>query len=279
MVSVMGKAQYPARAPLGSCAQHSRTTPRLRCGWRRSICCCASSEGWPQPLGRSRITAFITADCGCRVTRFRGRRQSRYIGFRQRETDGRDPHPGRQARRLSRHHAQPAGAAQRLHRGHAQGAARGARGHRARAECRARSSPAPAAASAPGGISTTGSRRAGGRQSSRGCPLEAYYNPLVRKLRALPFPVIAAVNMVAAGAGCNIAAALHDIVLIAALGEFYFRFVCQGSGSSLFRPTWILPRLIGPTTRAWRALRHRRALPAEGRAWGIRSGRRSTTRH
>jgi 2-(1,2-epoxy-1,2-dihydrophenyl)acetyl-CoA isomerase len=31
--------------------------------------------------------------------------------------------------------------------------------------------------------------------------LEQYYNPLVRKLRSLPFPVVAAVNGVAAGAG------------------------------------------------------------------------------
>ena len=47
-----------------------------------------------------------------------------------------------------------------------------------------------------------------------GGTLENYYNPLVRRLRALPFPVVAAVNGVAAGAGANVALAC-DIVLAA----------------------------------------------------------------
>src|SRR6202163_2399949 len=42
-----------------------------------------------------------------------------------------------------------------------------------------------------------------GETSVLGGVLEAYYNPLVRKLRALPFPVVAAVNAVAAGAGAT----------------------------------------------------------------------------
>ena len=53
-----------------------------------------------------------------------------------------------------------------------------------------------------------------------GGTLEAHYNPLVRKLRNLPFPVVAAVNGVAAGAGCNIALAC-DIVLGGAFGKLY----------------------------------------------------------
>src|SRR5450631_2994980 len=76
-----------------------------------------------------------------------------------------------------------------------------------------------------------------------GGALEAYYNPLVRKLRALPFPVVAAVNGVAAGAGCNIALAC-DIVLAARSASFIQSFARVGlvpdSGG-----TWILPRLIG----------------------------------
>src|SRR5262249_19754976 len=46
---------------------------------------------------------------------------------------------------------------------------------------------------------------ADGKTIVLGDALDTHYNPLVRKLRALPFPVVAAVNGVAAGAGANIA--------------------------------------------------------------------------
>src|SRR3989442_13669742 len=92
---------------------------------------------------------------------------------------------------------------------------------------------------------------ADGKTTVLGSTLDTYYNPLVRKLRTLPFPVVAAVNGVAAVAGANIALAC-DIVLAARSASFVQSFAKIGlvpdSG-----PTWILPRLIGPA-RA-RALR------------------------
>ena len=97
--------------------------------------------------------------------------------------------------------------------------------------------------------------------------LEIYYNPLVRKLRALPFPVIAAVNGVAAGAGCNIALAC-DIVLAARSASFTQSFARIGlipdSGG-----TWLLPRLVGEARARALALLAE-PLPAEKAAqWGL----------
>src|SRR5262245_2120859 len=101
-----------------------------------------------------------------------------------------------------------------------------------------------------------------GETAVLGSSLEAYYNPLVRKLRALPFPVVAAVNGVAAGAGANIALAC-DIVLAARSASFIQAFAkiglipdCGG--------TWLLPRLVGPARARGLALT---AEPAE--AWGL----------
>jgi 2-(1,2-epoxy-1,2-dihydrophenyl)acetyl-CoA isomerase len=97
--------------------------------------------------------------------------------------------------------------------------------------------------------------------------LEAYYNPLVRKLRALPFPVVAAVNGIAAGAGANIALAC-DIVLAARSASFVQAFarigLLQDCGGS-----WFLPRLVGDARARGLALLAE-PLPAQkAEDWGL----------
>jgi 2-(1,2-epoxy-1,2-dihydrophenyl)acetyl-CoA isomerase len=70
-----------------------------------------------------------------------------------------------------------------------------------------------------------------------------HYNPLIRRLQALPIPVVCAVNGVTAGAGVNIAIAC-DIVLAKRSAKFTQAFSSLGlvpdSGG-----TWTLPRSIG----------------------------------
>ncbi len=100
-----------------------------------------------------------------------------------------------------------------------------------------------------------------------GATLEQFYNPLIRKLRTLPFPVIAAVNGVAAGAGANIALAC-DIVVAARSASFVQAFARIGlipdAGG-----TWVLPRLVGSARARGLALLAE-PLPAEkAEAWGL----------
>ncbi len=97
--------------------------------------------------------------------------------------------------------------------------------------------------------------------------LEKLYNPLVRRLRALPFPVIAAVNGVAAGAGCNIALAC-DIVIAARAAKFIQSFARIGlipdSGG-----TWFLPRLVGDARARGLALLAQEITADKAAEWGL----------
>lgn len=73
--------------------------------------------------------------------------------------------------------------------------------------------------------------------------LSEHYNPIVKRIRNMPKPVVAAVNGVAAGAGANIALCC-DVVVATASASFIQAFSKIGlipdSGG-----TFTLPRLIG----------------------------------
>jgi 2-(1,2-epoxy-1,2-dihydrophenyl)acetyl-CoA isomerase len=94
------------------------------------------------------------------------------------------------------------------------------------------------------------------REHSDAAPLEVElrerYNPIVRAMRAMDQPVIAAVNGVAAGAGAALAFAA-DLRIAAADARFVLAFgrigLVPDSGS-----TWFLPRLVGAARAAELAL-------------------------
>jgi 2-(1,2-epoxy-1,2-dihydrophenyl)acetyl-CoA isomerase len=100
-----------------------------------------------------------------------------------------------------------------------------------------------------------------------GRTIEAYYSPLVKQLRALPLPVVCAVNGVAAGAGANIALAC-DIVLAARSANFLEAFARIGLVPDA-GGTYFLPRLIGEArARAMAMLAE--PVPAEtAERWGL----------
>ena len=107
----------------------------------------------------------------------------------------------------------------------------------------------------------------GGQAADLGESIEKHYKPLVLALRALPLPVIAAVNGVAAGAGANIALAC-DLVVAARSASFVQAFARLGlvpdSGG-----TWFLPRMVGSARALGLALLGDK-LPAEqAAAWGL----------
>jgi 2-(1,2-epoxy-1,2-dihydrophenyl)acetyl-CoA isomerase len=97
--------------------------------------------------------------------------------------------------------------------------------------------------------------------------IERYYNPLVRRLRALPKPVVCAVNGVAAGAGANLALAC-DIVIAARSASFIQAFAKIGlvpdTGGS-----WFLPRLVGEARARALLLLGDKIGAEEAAQWGM----------
>jgi 2-(1,2-epoxy-1,2-dihydrophenyl)acetyl-CoA isomerase len=97
--------------------------------------------------------------------------------------------------------------------------------------------------------------------------LGSHYNPLVRRLRALPKPIVCAVNGVAAGAGANIALAC-DIVIAARSASFVQAFTKLGllpdSGG-----TYFLPRLVGTARAMGLALLAEKLGAEQAVQWGL----------
>ena len=106
-----------------------------------------------------------------------------------------------------------------------------------------------------------------GRMTDLGELIETHFNPLIRRLHALPKPVIGKVRGVAAGAGANLALAC-DLVVAGRSASFLQAFVNIGlmpdSGG-----TWLLPHSVG-TARALGLAMLGEKLPAEtALQWGL----------
>jgi 2-(1,2-epoxy-1,2-dihydrophenyl)acetyl-CoA isomerase len=97
--------------------------------------------------------------------------------------------------------------------------------------------------------------------------VERYYNPVVRQIRSLDMPVIAAVNGIAAGAGMSLALAA-DIAIAAESAAFDLAFARIGlipdAGG-----TYQLQRLLGPARAMGLALLGEKLEAKEAAAMGL----------
>jgi 2-(1,2-epoxy-1,2-dihydrophenyl)acetyl-CoA isomerase len=100
-----------------------------------------------------------------------------------------------------------------------------------------------------------------------GASIENNYRPLVLAIRALPLPVVCAVNGVAAGAGANLALAC-DIVIATKSAAFIQAFCKIGlipdSGG-----TYFLPRFVGTARAMGLALLGDKLHAEDAAAWGL----------
>ena len=100
-----------------------------------------------------------------------------------------------------------------------------------------------------------------------GKTLHSHYYPMLRKLRALPYPVVCAVNGVAAGAGCNLALNA-DIVIAARSASFVQAFIRIGLIPDI-AGTYMLPRLVGMARARGLAMTGEDLSAERAAEWGL----------
>jgi 2-(1,2-epoxy-1,2-dihydrophenyl)acetyl-CoA isomerase len=106
-----------------------------------------------------------------------------------------------------------------------------------------------------------------GEPPDLGASLETYYIPLVKRLKALPMPVVVGVNGVAAGAGANLALA-GDIVIAKASASFIEPF-CRLGLLPDTGGTYALPRLLGSARAMGLALLGDKLSAEKAAQWGL----------
>lgn len=97
--------------------------------------------------------------------------------------------------------------------------------------------------------------------------VEKFYAPLVRRLNALPMPVVVGVNGVAAGAGANLAFA-GDVVVARESASFIQAF-CRLGLIPDTGGTYVLPRLVGRARALGLALLGDKISARQAQDWGM----------
>ncbi len=108
---------------------------------------------------------------------------------------------------------------------------------------------------------------AGDAPPDLGMTIETYYAPLVRRLRALPCPIVVGVNGVAAGAGANVALA-GDIVIAKESASFIQAF-CKLGLLPDTGGTYVLPRLVGHARAMGLSLLGDKLSARDAQDWGL----------
>ena len=109
--------------------------------------------------------------------------------------------------------------------------------------------------------------REGGSTADSGAALDKFFNPVIRLMRSMPKPIVAAVNGPAAGVGMSFALA-SDIAIAARSATFLQAFARIGllpDGGS----TWFLPRLVGEQRARALAMLAPQISAEQAKQWGL----------